>query len=155
MSRQTRSARQRYLEAWEQLSRDALLDRRQEYFGQPSRITGPRLPDFVGANGAAVAAPRDAVEGFAEGHVLASLTVDASGAARDAVVIESEPPGLLDQQLLRTLRETAFRPAIRDGDTVASTNVQYRHAFRYATGGEKKEPGPTRGGDQPLRNPAQ
>ena len=83
------------------------------YFDRPARIAGPRLPEIVGANGAEAAPPRTGTEKFASGYVLASLTVDASGSARDAVIVEAEPPGLLDARLLRTLKATAFRPRMQ------------------------------------------
>lgn len=128
LSRQPRSARERYAQAWQALSADeSLLSQRDQYFARPSRITGPRLPDFVDAGGRPITGGGKLVDGY----VLAALTVDASGVARDPVIVESDPPGLLDKQLLRTLRDTAFRPQVRDGQPIATENAQYRHAFRY------------------------
>lgn len=128
LSRQSRSARQRYIQAWQELSgEDSLLDDRDRYFGRPARIAGPRLPDIVDAGGKPTAASGQLVDGY----VLASLTVDTYGVARDPVIVESDPPGLLDKQLLRALQDTAFRPQMKDGETVASEGVQFRHAFRY------------------------
>ncbi len=130
--RRPKSARQQYERAWAELSaEEALSARRDEYFSQPSRITGPRLPDIVGADGREQAAPRTGSAGFAPGFVVARMNVDADGSARDAVVIESEPPGLLDEQVLRALAGTAFRPRLADGTAVASEDVQFRHEFRY------------------------
>lgn len=128
LSRQPRSARERYAQAWQALSGDeSLLAQRDQYFARPSRITGPRLPDFVDAAGKPITGSGKLVDGY----VLASLTVDASGVARDPVIVEADPPGLLDKQLLRALRDTAFRPQVQDGNTVPTENAQYRHAFRY------------------------
>jgi tetratricopeptide (TPR) repeat protein len=134
LSGQPRSARERYGQAWQVLSGDeALLAQRDQYFARPSRITGPRLPDFVDAGGRPISGGGKLVDGY----VLAALTVDASGVARDPVIVESAPPGLLDKQLLRTLRDTAFRPQLRDGQPIATENAQYRHAFRYRPASER------------------
>ncbi len=132
LSRQPRSARQRYGQAWQELSADpALQQQREIYFGQVSRIAGPRLPDAVGTDGKPLSTTAAAAAGLSKGMVLAALTVDPDGDASNIRVIESDPPGLLDQQVLRALDSTAFRPRLVDGAPVASEGVQFRHEFRY------------------------
>jgi tetratricopeptide (TPR) repeat protein len=132
VTRQFRSARQRYAQAWQELSGDdALLSQREEYFRAPTRISGPRLPEFVGADGKETQGPRNAPVEFAEGIVVATLTVSPDGQAIDTAIIESDPPGLLDKQLLRTMAASAFRPQLVDGSGVPSPGIQFRHPFRY------------------------
>ena len=127
---QPRSARQRYVQAWRELSGDdTLLTERDNYFARPSRISGPRLPAVVSDGGAETAATSGLL---AKGYVVASLTVNADGEARNTVIIESQPPGLMDKQVLRALADTAFRPRMEDGATVPSEAVQFRHDFRYS-----------------------
>lgn len=148
------AAHERYAEAWKELSTDqSLTEQRDVYFGRPSRITGPRLPEVVGAEGLDQAGPRDG-SAIASGFVLARFVVDAEGAARDAVIIESDPPGMLDEKVLRALAGTTFRPRLVEGQIVATEGVQFRHDFRYlrsakppqrpapgsAPAGEKGEP---------------
>jgi tetratricopeptide (TPR) repeat protein len=163
VARQHRAARQRYGQAWTDLSGDEiLLAQRDEYFREPTIISSPRLPLAVGPDGARIDA-RSAVPGnFAEGSVLATLTVTPEGDAIDAKIVESDPPGLLDRDVLRTLGVTAFRPRMADGVCVASEAVQFRHQFRYprsvaAAPGSAEAPAsaPLPAGDagEPIRYP--
>ena len=132
LARQARSARQRYAQAWQELSGDdALLPERDRYFASPSRISGPRLPTVVGEGGKEMEKSADSRGALARGFVVASLTVDADGEARNTAIIESDPPGLMDKQVLKALGNTAFRPRMVDGVTVPSEAVQFRHEFRY------------------------
>jgi TonB family protein len=141
VSRQSRSARQRYAQAWQELSGDdALLPERDRYFARPSLISSPRLPKVVGADGQEMAGSAGTTSSIVQGFVLASLTVDADGDARDMQIIESDPPGLLDKQVLRAIDYTAFRPQMMDGATVASQGVQFRHEFRYLRPAASTEP---------------
>jgi TonB family protein len=130
MGRQFRAARQRYQQAWDELSgEDALLARRDEYFAEPTIIWAPLLPEAVGENGrkSARAVPRDSLTGT----VLAQFTVTAEGNTVDALIIESEPPGLLDREVLRAIDASTYRPRLADGVPTASEQVQFRHQFRY------------------------
>lgn len=53
-----------------------------------------------------------------EGHVTVSFTVDKSGRPRDLVIAESDPPGLKDEAVARSIRQSRYRPAIVDGELV-------------------------------------
>ncbi len=159
-ARQPRAARQRYVDAWSELSGDdTLLEDRDRYFAQPLRIGGPVLPDAVDADGRALVSTKRGAG--SEGVVVAALTVTADGRAADARIIESTPPGLMDQQMLRMLDAAAFRPAMEDGVPVDRADVQLRHAFRYpiapaASRGDVplQAPGTGKGGeDRPLAYP--
>ncbi len=132
LARQPRSARQRYGQAWHDLSgNDSLLAQRDRYFDKPSIISSPRLPRLVEGDGDASKNQRAVPGNYATGVVLATLTVTADGDAEDAVVVESDPPGLLDKQVIQAIGATAFRPRLADGAGVASPGVQFRHEFRY------------------------
>ncbi|QOJ32509.1 MAG: TonB family protein [Gammaproteobacteria bacterium] len=147
VARQPRAARQRYAEAWRDLSGDdALLADRDRYFAQPSRIGGPQLPDVVDVEGKELKASARGTAGQDEGVVVAMLTVTADGRADGARIIESTPPGLMDRQMLRMLDAAAFRPAMAEGEPVDRPDVQLRHAFRYP----RPAPGHP---DVPLQSP--
>lgn len=49
------------------------------------------------------------------------LTIDATGAVANVVVFEATPPGVFEQATERLGHSLRFRPAKRDGKTVAST----------------------------------
>lgn len=132
LNRQPRAAGQRYAQAWQELSGDvALAADRDGYFGQVSRISGPRLPEAVDADGRARSEAPGLRSTWPRGAVLAEFTVDADGDARDIRIVESDPPGLLDQQVLRVLAATAFRPRLADGVPTGTTGVTFRHEFRH------------------------
>lgn len=150
LGRQPRSARQRYEEAWTELTGDAALEaQRDAYFGRAIRISGGLLPEVVGADGKERDATPATQAGLASGMVLASLTIDADGDADDVKIIESDPPGLLDQKVLRALGSATFRPRMADGAAVPSDEVQFRHEFRYVPA-----TGPAQPVDEPERDVA-
>lgn len=136
--RRPATARQRYLEAWRELSGEdpQLSAQREVYFARPGRITGPRLPEAVDATGKDQDVPRAAAS-YENGLVVARFTVDTDGLARDATIIESNPPGLLDSRVLKALAGGSFRPRISDGAVVRSDDVMFRHEFRYLPGPRK------------------
>lgn len=143
VARQPRTARQSYIEAWQELSGgdDALLAARDAYFARPQRISGPPLPEVVDASGNVRPAAALGRVGHEQGLVVAALTVTAQGRVSDARIIESTPTGLLDQQLLRALAASAFRPAMADGQPVDQPDTPFRHSFLYAPTG-KGDAGP-------------
>jgi len=65
------------------------------------------------------------------GHLKLEFTIDTEGAADDFVVLESDPPELIDDAAIRQIRESRFRPRIAEGQLVESKGVvawdyQYR-----------------------------
>lgn len=139
--RRPATARQHYLEAWRELSGEEprLSAQREAYFARPARITGPRLPEAVDATGKDQAAVPRAAAGYENGLVVARFTVDTDGLAREATIIESNPPGLLDSRVLKALAGGSFRPSISDGKVVRSEDVLFRHEFRYLPGRRKSD----------------
>ncbi|MGA1371160.1 MAG: hypothetical protein ACO3Z6_06140 [Pseudomonadales bacterium] len=66
-----------------------------------------------------------------EGFVEIGYAVTDTGFPRDVVTIASEPKGLMDMRVRRSLRAARFRPALVSGVAVATANQVYRHTFRY------------------------
>jgi len=121
------SAREQYVAAWEDLSSDAdYLETRDKYFGLPVRLAGgPFSTLTTNARGKPEAALRD---GYAE----IRYSIDAEGQAQNMAVIESEPPGLIDDSLLLTYQRSSYRPRFANGAPVATENLLSRHEFKYA-----------------------
>jgi tetratricopeptide (TPR) repeat protein len=128
-----KSARQQYSAAWSDLSgSDELRAERDGYFARPRRISG-RLLDKVAGSDGDTSAP-SAPDTLLPGYVVANITVDEDGRVIDPKVIESDPPGLMDAQVLSVLASSRFRPRMSDGVVVASPDVAFRHDYRYAKG---------------------
>lgn len=128
----TRTALDRYAEAWKALSEDdpALIARRDALLGQPVLLAGP-MPDALTRTARKIS-PRERAGALAEGIVLARLAVDEQGFPHDVVVEESNPPRMLDDQVVGALRKSLFRPRFVDGVAVATPVTRYRHEFRFA-----------------------
>jgi tetratricopeptide (TPR) repeat protein len=160
VARQPSSASRDYAEAWRELSADpALAGVRDGYFAQPLRIAGPELPRLVDEEGRRIEVRTRTGGGFQPGRVLAGMTVGADGRPRDLRVLESEPPGLLDKQLRRTLEFSYFRPRLADGAPVDTPDQQFAHDFSYPRATPKTErpaDAPAAGDtNTPLPNPTQ
>ncbi len=139
--RQPRSARERYAQAWQELSAsDALTPVRERYFGEPRMIAGTLLPTVVNEDGKE-AKNTGVPRALAEGFVVASLTVDTDGDVTNPTILEANPPGLLDKQVLRNLEFAVFRPRMVDGAVVTTEGMQFRQDFRYVQG-TAASPGP-------------
>jgi TonB family protein len=67
-----------------------------------------------------------------EGSVLVQFKVSATGYARDVVVLESTPPGLKDDAVLRHVKQSLFRPQIVGGELALAQPITARFRFRYA-----------------------
>lgn len=123
-------ARENYREAWELLSADDdALDMRAELLQHPViPLRSARLP---------VQVPLEITNSSRyepqprAGSVVLQLTLEADGNVSDASVMESEPPGLIDEVAVALIRGAKFRPQMRDGEPVRTENVIYRHRFRW------------------------
>ena len=67
----------------------------------------------------------------AEGFVEVQFQVSANGSVRDMAVIASEPQGLMDFPVRRSLRHARYRPAMIDGKAVPYEGQVFRHEFTY------------------------
>lgn len=72
-----------------------------------------------------------------DGFVEVGYAVTDTGFSRDLVTIASEPKGLMDMRVRRSLRAARYRPALVNGVAVATANRVYRHEFQYE---EEPEP---------------
>lgn len=139
------SAGRRYVQAWADLSRDEeFLDDRDEYFDQPVRVAGLRLAT-LSSTATAPDAPRSRVR---DGYVLLSYTVTPTGRATDVKIVESDPPGVMDDKLESLWKRSKFRPRYVDGQPVAAENLLLRHDFKYAL----EPPKPASNDEKPRGN---
>jgi tetratricopeptide (TPR) repeat protein len=67
-----------------------------------------------------------------QGHVTASFDVDTAGNSSNVTVVESDPPGLKDESVLRHIRRSRFRPMVAEGVLVPSSGLAIQFNFRYA-----------------------
>jgi hypothetical protein len=44
--------------------------------------------------------------------------------------LNADPPGLMDSDYVRRIRETHFRPKLAAGEPVPAPNVRFTHYFR-------------------------
>jgi TonB family protein len=64
------------------------------------------------------------------GNVIVRFTVDTTGRTSDIVIVESNPPGLKDDAVTRQIRQSRFRPMIRDGQLIRARRA-YNIEFHY------------------------
>jgi hypothetical protein len=65
------------------------------------------------------------------GHVLVRFDVDGNGRTQNAVIIDSDPPGLKDDDVLEHINASRFRPNITDGAIVRGERLALQFNFRY------------------------
>ena len=75
-----------------------------------------RPPQFIG--GADLVYPPAARASGVEGRVVVRYDVTAEGTVANAVVVESEPPGVFDAAALDAVRSWRFRPMVDRGEVV-------------------------------------
>ena len=75
--------------------------------------------------------PSLAVEAHSQGTVLVQVTIDETGRVIDAVVLQSDVIGVIDEACLKAARATPFRPAKqRDVPVRSRVVLPYRFALR-------------------------
>ncbi len=127
-----------YGRAWEALADPALAATRDEYFDAPVRLMGPEPPRLYPRS---VATRPPADQGaLLPGTVSVRYGVDAQGKAVDVTLLESDPPGLVDDAVVAAVRGALFRPRHADGAPVPATGIVYQHAFRYRESELKPKP---------------
>jgi Gram-negative bacterial TonB protein C-terminal/Tetratricopeptide repeat len=65
------------------------------------------------------------------GHVLATFDLSKDGQTSNVTLIESDPPGLKDEAVLRHIRRSRFRPQMADGEVVEAKGLALKFNFRY------------------------
>ena len=73
--------------------------------------------------------PRRAQQRGIEGYVLLEFLVTTSGAVRDPVVVESNPPGIFDQAAIRAALKFKYRPKVANGEPMEVSGV--RNLIRF------------------------
>jgi len=68
--------------------------------------------------------PRRAQERGIEGYVLLEFFVTATGAVRDPVVIEADPPGIFDRAAIQAALKFKYKPKVVDGEAVEVAGVR-------------------------------
>ena len=71
------------------------------------------------------------------GFVEVQFQVSANGSVRNMEVVASEPDGLMDFPVRRSLRSARYRPAMVDGKAAPFEGELYRHEFNYFPRSEK------------------
>ena len=78
-------------------------------------------------------------EELTEGFVEVQFQVSTNGSVRDMEVVASEPEGLMDFPVRRSLRSARYRPAMADGKATPFEGETYRHEFNYFPRSEKAD----------------
>ena len=78
---------------------------------------------------AASDAPQESAGTVLEGSVLLEFTIAADGTTKDIVVVESSPPGVLDQAAVEALAKWRYKPKIENGQPV-ERRVETRIVFK-------------------------
>jgi len=76
------------------------------------------------------------------GHIIVKFDLDKTGHASNITIVESEPPGLKDEAVIRHIRRSRFRPQMADGVTVARESLALQFNYRYlrnATSADKEK----------------
>ena len=73
------------------------------------------------------------------GFVEVQFQVSANGSVRNMEVVASEPDGLMDFPVRRSLRSARYRPAMVDGKAAPFEGEVYRHEFNYFPRSEKAD----------------
>lgn len=103
--------------------------------GLAAAQAGPADPQII------VAAPTAKVNVGSRklaGHVIGTVRVDAEGRARDVQVTELTADPSFEQQLVKVLQSTRFRPAIDDAGKPIEASIDVKVELRPSTAGEPK-----------------
>ncbi len=65
------------------------------------------------------------------GFVEVAFQISPTGNVQGVKVLESEPEGMMDLAVRRSLRSARYRPAMTDGKATPFAGAVYRHAFTY------------------------
>jgi tetratricopeptide (TPR) repeat protein len=105
---------QGYTNAWAILdSAESGSERQQEWFDPLTLINAPQFRSRM--------VVRD--PGAPWGRVEIEFTVDTQGRARDILITQSDPPGLIDDAAIRQLMQSRFRPRMDNGRLIDSKAV--------------------------------
>ena len=101
-----------------------------------------RPPQFVG--GKDLVYPAHARANNVEGRVVVGYDITAAGTVANAVVVESEPPGVFDAAALDAVRSWRFRPMVDRGEVVPAPARVSELVFRLGESSYDDLPAPSR-----------
>lgn len=78
--------------------------------------------------------PRRAQTRGIEGYVLLEFVVTETGAVRDPVVIEAQPPGIFDRAAIQAALKFKYKPKVVNGQAVEVAGVRNLIKFELADG---------------------
>jgi periplasmic protein TonB len=111
----------------------------------PTYYTAKELDVFPQAAGAPPAFNLDTPAlAAAEGYVVLNLRIEDSGLVSEVSVVESDPPGILDETAVAAFRNVRFIPAQRNGRMVKS-EMRYKVEFKLDKPDSGKKSGESRG----------
>ncbi len=76
--------------------------------------------------------PRRALSRGIEGYVIVEFTVTKSGAVRDPIVVESDPPNIFDRAAIKAAEKFKYKPRVVDGEPIEVPGVQNKITFAIA-----------------------
>jgi TonB family protein len=65
------------------------------------------------------------------GHVTVTFDIDRAGNTDNVGLVESQPPGLKDEAVLRHIRRSRFRPVLENGSVIVGKSLAIQVNFRY------------------------
>ena len=65
------------------------------------------------------------------GYVEVAYDISNSGYARSLKTVASDPPGMMDFRVRKSLRLSRYRPMIVEGQAMAKQDFKYRYEFDY------------------------
>jgi hypothetical protein len=95
----------------------------EDFFGQPKLIHFPAPADPP--------PPADAIVNPVEGRVSVRIEISERGSPRRLETVESDPPGLMDFRVRKSIRASRFRPALVGGLPVQTEGYVFTHTFVY------------------------
>ena len=123
-----RSAQDAYQEAYALTSANPVLeDLHEELFGQPVPVVRRPIRSVYhrDTGGSAVGTFPD------RGYVELSFDINQNGRPIGIRVVNSEPAGLMDGDVVRRVRRFVYRPSLAGGRPTPYTGLTFRHDFRY------------------------
>lgn len=78
--------------------------------------------------------PRRAQTRGIEGYVILEFVVTRTGAVRDPVVIEANPPGIFDSAAVQAALKFKYKPKVVDGEPIDVAGVRNRITFEMEDG---------------------
>ena len=98
----------------------------EAYFAKPKLLHMPLPKDPKPPSGRRALAGKEN-----PGFVEVAFRVSPTGGVQNMQVVASEPKGMMDFSVRRSLRNARYRPALVDGRTTAFEQETYRHEFSY------------------------